>query len=293
MSLAGGAPGPAWLAPSRRLGAGAPRVVGVVNVTPDSFSDGGRFLRTEAAVAHGLALAAEGADWLDMGGESTRPGAVAPPLHEEEARVVPVLRALAAALPGLPLSIDTRRAEVARAALDAGATVVNDVSGGQDAALLELVARRGCGLVLGHLRGTPATMQAHTAYDDVVGEVERELLELAARAVAAGVPAAHLVLDPGLGFGKAPADNPRLFALVPRLRAAGFAVMIGASRKRFIGELTGRSEPAERVFGSVGAAVAAMVRGADLVRVHDVQATIETLLVARACLDGQLADVAG
>ncbi|MCB9666023.1 MAG: dihydropteroate synthase [Alphaproteobacteria bacterium] len=286
------APHPILGAASRRLGPRGPRVVGVVNVTPDSFSDGGRYLDPQVAIAHGVALVEEGADWLDVGGESTRPGAQAPGVQEEQDRVLPVLEGLARAVPDVVCSVDTRRGAVARAALAAGAGVVNDVSGGRDPDLLAAGAEAGAVVVLGHLRGTPDTMQADTRFGDLTAEVLGELLASVAAAERAGVPRHHLVADPGLGFGKAPRDNPRLFGLVPRLQAEGLAVMIGASRKRFVGELTGQADPALRVHGSLGAAVAAMVRGADFLRVHDVRATIDALRVARACLDGELADVA-
>lgn len=238
------------------------------------------------AIAHGVALVAEGADWLDVGGESTRPGAMEVPVDEELRRVVPVIAGLRARLPAVPISVDTRRAAVAEAALAAGAGVVNDVSAGADPAMAPLVARAGAELVLMHMRGVPATMQQDTRYDDVVGEVCSWLAARAAAVEAAGVPRARILLDPGLGFGKAPGDNPRLVAAVPRLRALGYRVLIGASRKRFIGQLTGVAEASERVYGSVGAALAAASLGADVVRVHDVRATIQAWRVYRACLDG-------
>lgn len=261
-----------------------PSVMGVINVTPDSFSDGGRFLAEGAATALSERLVAEGADWLDVGGESTRPGAVAVPVDEELRRVVPVVRWIAQHLPGVTLSVDTRHAAVAAAALDAGASVVNDVSGGEDPAMFGVVASRSAGLVLMHMRGTPADMAQRTAYDDVVGEVCAWLGGRLDAARAAGV--ARLWVDPGLGFAKAPADNPRLIAALPRLKALGAPVVIGASRKRFIGELTGVADPAERVAGSVGAALAAASLGADVLRVHDVAATIQALKVFVACRHG-------
>jgi dihydropteroate synthase len=260
-----------------------PLVQGIVNVTPDSFSDGGAYLAVASAVAHGVALWAEGADWLDVGGESTRPGADEVPAEVERARVVPVLEGLRRALPGAVLSVDTRKATVAEAALAAGASVVNDVSGFGDPAMGEVVAAAGAHWVLMHARGTPATMQHDTRYDDLEGEVIASLAAAAERAVGAGVPRDRLLLDPGLGFGKAPADNPRLVAALPRLRALGLPVLVGASRKRFIGEITGVAAPSERVHGSVGAALAAAAQGAAVVRVHDVRATVEALAVFAAC----------
>lgn len=271
--------------PSRALGVSGPLVVAVLNVTPDSFSDGGRFLDVDAAVAQGLRLWDEGADWLDVGGESTRPGAAPVSPDDELARVLPVLRALRARLPEVTLSIDTRRAAVARAALDAGATVVNDVSACADEGMAELVAARGARVVLMHSRGEPDTMQSLTTYGDLVDEVCAALAERAAAVIAAGVPAHAIALDPGLGFAKRPLDNPKLIAAVPRLAALGFPVFIGASRKRFIGELTGVTDPAERVYGSIGAAIAAVSKGAHLIRVHDVSATIQAIRTWRACVD--------
>lgn len=286
---AGAATGVQPLQPRRGAG---PLVVGIVNVTPDSFSDGGRFLATDAAVAHARALWAEGADWLDVGGESTRPGATPVPAEAEAARVVPVIAALHERQPDAVISVDTRRAAVARAALAAGARVVNDVSGGADPALLDAVAAAGAHVVLMHSRGEPATMQRDTHYDDLVGEVVDGLRAAVTRAVAAGIAPDRIVLDPGLGFGKAPADNPRLIAGLPAVCALGHPVLVGASRKRFIGELTGVAAPADRVHGSIGAAIAAMVRGARLLRVHDVAATIQAVDVVRACLDAGVSDVA-
>lgn len=275
------------LPPSRRLGEDGPLVAGILNVTPDSFSDGGRFDRVEAAVAHARELWDEGADWLDVGGESTRPGAEPVPADVEIGRVVPVIAALRTAVPDVVVSIDTQKAEVAEAALDAGATVVNDVSACADPAMAPLVAERGAWVILMHMRGDPRTMQRDTTYTDLVEEVAHHLTARVAAVTAAGVAPERIVLDPGVGFGKALGDNPALIAATQRFRALGHPVMIGASRKRFIGELTGVTAAGDRVHGSVGAALAAMLAGADLLRVHDVGATIQALRVARACLDGQ------
>lgn len=256
--------------------------MGIVNVTPDSFSDGGRFVAAAAAIAHGLALVAEGADLLDLGAESTRPGAAPVPAEIEQERLLPVIQGLRAAGCPVPISVDTSKAAVAAAALDAGATWVNDVSALDDPEMAPLCARAGCELVLMHRRGDPQTMQRDTRYDDLVGEVIAHLQGRIARAVAAGVDPARITLDAGLGFGKAPADNPALIAATPRLRALGHRVLVGASRKRFIGELTGEADPARRVFGSVGAALAAAAAGADVVRVHDVGPTVQALAVFAA-----------
>lgn len=261
-----------------------PVVVGVVNVTPDSFSDGGRWLDPEAAVAQGARLFDEGASWLDIGGESTRPGAAPVDEAEEIARVVPVIRGLRLARPEAVLSIDTRHTAVAAAALDAGATVVNDVAALAAPGMIDLCARAGCTVVLMHMRGTPRTMQADTSYQALIDEVSGFLTERIEAAVSGGIAAARIVVDPGLGFGKAPADNPRLIAAVPRFAALGHPVLIGASRKRFIGELTGVTDAGGRVHGSVGAALAASAHGAHFLRVHDVAATIQALRVFHACI---------
>ncbi|MCB9681562.1 MAG: dihydropteroate synthase [Alphaproteobacteria bacterium] len=259
--------------------------MGIVNVTPDSFSDGGRHAHTDAAIAHGVRLWGEGADWLDVGGESTRPGAEPVPAAVECARVVPVIAGLRARLPDAVLSVDTSKAEVAGEALAAGATVVNDVTAAADPQMAPLVARAQAWLVLMHLRGTPRTMQHDTAYDDLVGEVTASLAAAVERVVAAGVDPSRVILDPGIGFAKTSADNPRLIAGLGRLLALGHPVLVGASRKRFIGDLTGVTDPAARVHGSVGAALAAVANGARILRVHDVAATIQALRVYRACVD--------
>jgi dihydropteroate synthase len=256
--------------------------MGIVNVSPDTFSDGGRHDGPEAAIAHGLRLLDEGADWLDVGGESTRPGAAAVGPEEEARRVLPVIAGLHAARPDVPISIDTAKAEVAARALEAGASVVNDVTALSDPGMAAVCAQAGARVVLMHMRGTPRTMQADTTYGDLVAEVARFLAERADYAMANGIPAERLWVDPGVGFGKASADNPRLIAGIPRFRELGFPVVIGASRKRFVGELTGVREPSARVFGSVGAALAAAELGADVLRVHDVAATRQALVVWRA-----------
>ena len=259
-----------------------PLLMGIVNVTPDSFSDGGRHAGVQEAVAHGLRLLDEGADVLDIGGESTRPGADAVTARVEQDRVVPVIEGVLAARPDAVISVDTSKAVVAEAALDAGARWVNDVTGLGDPDMAPLCAGRDCELVLMHMRGTPRTMQADTHYDDLVGEVIDVLQGRVGQAVGAGVARERVILDPGLGFAKDLADNPRLVAAVPRLRALGHRVLIGASRKGFIGRLTDVPIAAERVHGSVGAALAAAWLGADVLRVHDVAATAQALAVQRA-----------
>jgi len=270
-------------------------IVGVLNVTPDSFSDGGRFLRAAGAPDLGALLAAaeamlaEGAHVLDVGGESTRPGAREVPAAEEIARVVPALEELAKRS-GALLSVDTRKAEVAEAALDAGASLVNDVSGlRRDPALAEVVARRGAGLILGHLRGEPATMQREVRFADVVGEVADELRASADRARAAGVPDERLAVDPGIGFGKRLPESLALLANVGRLRArVGLPVLVGPSRKSFLGELTG--DPAEqRDVASHAACAVAIFAGADAVRVHDVGGARRAVAIGAALRAAQRA----
>jgi dihydropteroate synthase len=249
-------------------------VMGVLNVTPDSFSDGGRWLDPEAAAAHGLAMAAEGADVVDVGGESTRPGAAEVAIEEELRRVLPVIDALAGQV---RVSIDTRKREVAEAALDAGATLVNDVS----ASLYDVAAVHDAGWVAMHMRGTPLTMQQEAQYDDVVGEVREFLLHRARLALAAGVR--EIWIDPGLGFAKTAEHNLTLLARLEELVAAGHPVLVGASRKSFIGRLTGDAPVDDRVEGSLALAVWAMEKGAAMVRVHDVRATVQAArLVAAA-----------
>jgi dihydropteroate synthase len=239
--------------------------MGVLNVTPDSFSDGGRYVDPEAAVAHGLALVAEGADVVDVGGESTRPGAEPVDPAEECRRVVPVIAALA---PHVRVSVDTRRAEVAAAAVEAGASLVNDVS----ATLWRVAAEAGVGWVAMHMRGEPRTMQADTRYDDVVTEVRDHLVARAEAAREGGVE--EVWIDPGIGFAKEGAHNLELLRRLDALVGTGFPVLVGASRKRFLGDLTGGAAPDDRLEASLAVAVWAMVHGAGMVRVHDVAATV-------------------
>jgi dihydropteroate synthase len=261
-------------------------VMGIVNVTPDSFSDGAMFASPDDAVAHGARLVDEGADLVDVGGESTRPGSDPIDVDEELLRVVPVIEGLVKARAGTPLSVDTRKPEVARAALDAGASVVNDIAGGRNDTLLETVSRTGAGVVLMHMLGEPKTMQDDPRYDDVVAEVHEFLRERIEAAVFAGIPEERICIDPGIGFGKTVDHNLALLRAVPALRPLGAAVMVGASRKGLIGTLTGVEDPAARLEGSLALAVLAAAHGADLVRVHDVQATVLALKVADAVVRG-------
>jgi dihydropteroate synthase len=256
--------------------------MGVVNATPDSFSDGGRFLDRDAAVAQAERLVAEGADLLDVGGESTRPGAPDVPAGEQIARVVPVVAALRARGVATPISVDTRDAAVARAALDAGADLVNDVAGLADPHLARLVAERDVPVVLMHMRGTPADMASRAAYGDVVAEVAAELAVALERAAAAGVRRERVILDPGLGFAKTPAHSLALLAALPRLRAAvGGPLLVGPSRKGFIGAVTG-APVGDRLAGTLAAVTACVLAGVEILRVHDVAPARQAALVAAA-----------
>ena len=257
------------------------RVMGIVNVTPDSFSDGGAHASTDVAVAHGLALAAQGADILDVGGESTRPGAAPVPLEEELRRVVPVIERLARET-ALPVSVDTRKPEVMRAAVQAGAGMVNDVGALRGDGALETAAALGVPVVLMHMLGEPGSMQDDPRYDDVVAEVHRFLAERIFAAELAGIARKNIVVDPGFGFGKTTGHNVLLLAGLERFAELGVPVLAGLSRKRSIGELTGRAVPGERVAGSVAAHLLAAQRGAAIVRVHDVAATVDALKVWEA-----------
>ncbi len=268
-------------------------VMGVLNVTPDSFSDGGLALGPDGgpdrAVQLGLALVAAGADCVDVGGESTRPGALPVDPAEELERVVPVVAALAAR--GVVVSVDTRRASVARAALEAGASLVNDVGAlAPDDGMLGVVAAARAGYVAMHLRGTPRTMQDDPRFADVVGEVIAELQGAVDRAVAAGIAPDAIAIDPGIGFGKTLEHNLALLAAVPRLAALGRPVLVGTSRKSFLGRLTGVEDPAGRLAGSLASAVLAARDGARILRVHDVAATVEALAVQAAIDEHRAAD---
>jgi dihydropteroate synthase len=256
-------------------------VMGVVNVTPDSFSDAGLYLDADAAVAHGLELAAEGAAILDVGGESTRPGAEPVDAEVEAQRVVPVVERLAAG--GRRVSVDTTKLEVARAALDAGATIVNDVAAFRFAPeLAGLVAERGAGCVLMHMLGEPRTMQLDPRYDDVVSDVRAFLEERLAFAVAEGVPEERIWLDPGIGFGKSLEHNLELLRRLDEIVAIGRPVVIGTSRKSFLGKLAGGRSETERLPGTIATNVLALERGATVFRVHDVAAVLDALTVAAA-----------
>ncbi len=260
--------------------------MGILNITPDSFSDGGHHLAPDAALARASAMLADGADILDVGGESTRPHARPVPVEEELARVLPAIRAIAAAHPRATISVDTVKSEVAAAALAAGAHIVNDVSGlTLDGRMAAVCARERAGVVVMHSRGSVGDMAslAHASYDaDVVEEVLAELLQRVERAVGAGVARERIAIDPGIGFGKRVEHSLRLLGCLARFVAVGHPVLVGASRKRFIGDVTGVSEAEGRDAGSVGAAVSALARGAHVFRVHDVASTRQALDVAAA-----------
>lgn len=282
--LAGGQERPsAWRTARRLLPLTAPCVVGILNVTPDSFSDGGSHFLPEDAVRAALGMREAGAGVLDVGGESTRPGASSPDAAEELRRVIPVVERLVRDV-GLPVGVDTRRSAVARRALAAGAEIVNDVSGlTHDPAMAPLVAESGAGVVVMHMRGTPATMDAEARYDDVAADVAAELAQRRDRALAAGIAREAIVLDPGLGFAKRVEHNLALINRLETIVALGHPVMVGPSRKRFLGAVTGR-EVGERDAATAAACVAARLRGAQLFRVHDVARTGEALAVAEAVL---------
>lgn len=259
-----------------------PRVMGIVNVTPDSFSDGGKYDTTEKAVEHGLQLVAEGADILDIGGESTRPGATPVSLQDELARVVPVIEQLSK-VAGVPLSIDTYKPEVMRAAIAAGADIVNDVRALQEPGALEIVAASRAGVCLMHMQGMPQNMQADPQYDDVVVEVNAFLKQRLAAAEAAGIGRERVVLDPGFGFGKKTEHNLQLLQQLDKTLAIGRPLLVGLSRKSVLGQITG-GDVYVHLHASLAASVISAMKGARIVRVHDVKATVDALKVVAAVL---------
>jgi len=287
-------PPPGVPAPWRPIRIGArifeppgPYVVGVLNLTPDSFSDGGRFLDPDDALARAQAIAAEGADLLDVGGESTRPGAAAVPAAEEVRRVCPLVERLAAAGYPLPVSVDTSKAEVAREALAAGASLVNDVRGLADPALAEVVAAAGVPVILMHMRGTPRDMQERAVYRDVAAEVRAELEAALLRAERAGIARERAILDPGIGFAKTAAQSLEVLARLGELHALGRPLLVGPSRKSFIGAASG-APVGERLPGTLAAVAAAVLAGAAFVRVHDVAAARQAARVAAAIREAGL-----
>lgn len=265
-----------------------PAIMGIVNVTPDSFSDGGRFAQQDSAVAHGLHLVRHGADILDIGGESTRPGAAEVPLTEEIARTAPVIAALRAQGVHVPISIDTRKAPVAEAALKAGADIVNDVSAlTWDRDMAGLVAAADVPVCLMHAQGTPQTMQKDPKYKDVRFDVRDWLFAALGRAQAAGIARERVILDPGIGFGKTVAHNLALLSYLALLHETGCAILLGASRKRFIGTLSGTTEADSRLSGSLAVALHGAAQGAQILRVHDVAETCQALALWRAMNEKQ------
>ncbi len=258
-------------------------IMGILNVTPDSFSDGGQFLSADKAVDHGLQMLADGAAIIDIGPESTRPGSLPVEPAEQIRRAVPVIAALRKQTDA-PISIDTAHPDVAAAALDAGASIINDVTALANPQMTALAAARQVPVVLMHAQGTPATMQHNPHYTDVVAEVKDVLLARAASAQQAGIPKERIFLDPGIGFGKTTAHNLTLLNHLDALTAAGFRVLVGTSRKRFIGQLTGKDTPADRLYGTAATVALAIAKGASIVRVHDVAQMADVVKVANAII---------
>jgi len=256
-------------------------VMGVLNVTPDSFSDGGKFFDTDEAIKQGLKMAEQGAAIIDVGGESTRPGSKPVSVEEQIGRVEPVIKALSAKI-DVVISIDSREFEVAGAALDAGAAIINDVTALSDERIGKLAAEREVPIVLMHMQGEPRTMQVEPKYDDVVGEVLEFLLERAKLAQQFGIPRDRIFIDPGIGFGKRLEDNLLLLKNIDRFVATGYRVLVGTSRKSFIGKLTGKEEPAERLFGTAATVALCVGSGVSIVRVHDVAEMVEVVTITNA-----------
>jgi dihydropteroate synthase len=255
--------------------------MGILNVTPDSFSDGGQFFDTDKAVRRGLNMAAEGAAIVDVGPESTRPGAGPVSVDEQIRRAVPVIEALSKRV-NVPVSIDTYRSEVSEAAREAGAAMINDITALSDGRMGELAAERQVPVVLMHMQGTPATMQAEPKYDDVVGEVLRLLLDRAKRAEQSGIPKERIFIDPGIGFGKTLEHNLLLLKNIDEFVATGYRVLVGTSRKSFIGRITGKENPDDRIFGTAATVALSVAAGVSIVRVHDVAEMVQVAKVASA-----------
>jgi dihydropteroate synthase len=244
--------------------------MGVLNVTPDSFSDGGRFFDADRAIEHGLKMAAEGAAIIDIGAESTRPGAEPVSTDEQIRRVIPVIEALYKKIK-IPISIDTNRSVVAKAALQAGAAIINDITALTDEYMGELAAEQQVPVILMHMQGTPATMQIEPKYEDVVREVLQFLLQRTQRAEQFGIPKERIFIDPGIGFGKTLEHNLELLRHIDKFVAAGYRVLVGTSRKSFIGKITGKEKPSERIFGTAASVALCVAAGVSIVRVHDVE----------------------
>jgi len=265
--------------------------MGVLNVTPDSFSDGGLYADIETAVVRAAEMIEEGVDIIDIGGESTRPATFRDhsPLSAEEElrRVIPVIERVARAYPAVPISIDTYKGDVAQAALDAGASIVNDISGlAADPAMIPLIAARGVPAIVMHLPGEPRNIPDHIAYDDVVGDIAAYLKRQTDQALAAGVPAENLIVDPGIGFGKDPDQNLTLIRRLRELTSLGFPILVGPSRKRFLGRATGATDPADRDHATTAAVAVCIVNGAAIIRVHNVRAGVHAARTVDAILHG-------
>lgn len=259
-----------------------PNVMGIVNVTPDSFSDGGKYASIDLAVEHALQLIAEGADILDIGGESARPGAEPVSLQEELRRVIPVIEALSQ-VTAVPLSIDTYKPEVMRAAIAAGADIVNDICALREPGALEIVADSNAGVCLMHMQGVPQTMQLNPMYEDVVAEVRQFLADRADACLAKGIARERILLDPGFGFGKTTVHNVTLLQHLDRLNALGYPLLVGVSRKSVLGRIAGGDE-LQRLHAGLAASVISVMKGAKIVRVHDVKATVDALKVVAAVM---------
>ncbi len=256
-------------------------VMGVLNVTPDSFSDGGVFFDTQKAIEHGLKMAADGAAIIDVGGESTRPGAEPVSTEQQIERVVPVIQALYQKA-NVPISIDTYNVEVAKAALDAGAAIINNITALSNKAMAELAAGHEVPVVMMHMQGNPATMQAEPKYDDVVGEVLEFLLGRAKRAERFGIPKSRIFIDPGIGFGKTLEHNLLLLKNIDKFVDTDYRVLVGTSRKSFIGGITGRKNPAERIYGTAATVALCVAAGVSIVRVHDVAEMMNVVKITNA-----------
>ncbi|MEN8128056.1 MAG: dihydropteroate synthase [Planctomycetota bacterium] len=256
-------------------------VMGILNVTPDSFSDGGQFVDVEKAVAHGVEMAQQGAAVIDIGPESTRPGSEPVSTKDQIARAVPVIKQLSTQI-DIPISIDTRIPAVARAAIEAGAAIINDITALTDEGMAALAVEKQVPVILMHMQGTPQTMQADPQYEDVVAEVCGYLTERAKVAEAAGIASERIFFDPGIGFGKTTEHNLQLLNRLDLLCDLGYRVLVGASRKRFIGQITGKGNPANRIFGMAATTALAVQKGASVIRVHDVAETIDVVKVASA-----------
>lgn len=268
--------------PSGKLDfSGGAVVMGILNVTPDSFSDGGQFLDIDRAVARGVEMAQQGAAIIDIGAESTRPGSEGVSADEQIARVIGVIKQLSKKI-DIPISIDTTNATVSNAALEAGASIINDITALTDEAMMRLAVERNVPVILMHMQGAPRTMQTAPSYTDVVAEVCESLMERAKAAEASGIPREYILLDPGIGFGKTLEHNLQLLNRLNRLCDLGYRVLVGTSRKRFIGQITGRETPADRIFGTAATVAIAIEKGASVIRVHDVAEMVDVVKVSIA-----------